>query len=116
MYKRLAKPYRNSTITIKSKSILASNHISISGSLGDDPYEEEDNKLIKTRPQIEELACLEKVLLTDPLEDLTTDEKRLLFICRDHYKSLPLALPLFLKSINWTRSLQVREAHQIIDQ
>ena len=114
MYKRLAKPYRNSTITIKNKMQLATHHISISGSLGDDPYEEEDNKLIKTRPQIEELACLEKVLLTDPLEELTKEEKRLLFICRDHYKTLPLALLLFLKSIDWTRPLQVREAYKFI--
>jgi phosphatidylinositol-4,5-bisphosphate 3-kinase catalytic subunit alpha/beta/delta len=115
MYKRLAKPYRNSSILIKSKSQLASNHISITGSLGDDPYEEEDTKSLKTRPQIEELACLEKILLTDPLEELSKEEKRILFICRDHYKSLPLALPLFLKSIDWTRPLQVSEAHKFLN-
>lgn len=114
MYKRLAKPYRSSTITIKSKSKLGIQHISISGSLGDDPCEEEDSKLIKTRPQIEELACLEKILLIDPLEELTTEEKRLLFICRDHYKTLPLALLLFLKSIDWTRPMQVQEAYKFI--
>ena len=115
MYKRLTKPYRSSTITIKNKAALMGNHISISGSLGDDPYEEEDNKIIKTRPQIEELACLEKILLVDPLEDLSKEEKRLLFICRDHFKTLPLALPLFLKSINWTRPLQVREAYRVLN-
>lgn len=115
MYKSLAKPYRNSTITIRNKLSLGMYHISVSGTLGDDPKEEEDTKLIKQKPQIEELAYLEKTLIADPLEDLSDEDKYRLFICRDHYKTLPLALPLFLRSIDWTRPLQVSEAYKMLE-
>jgi phosphatidylinositol-4,5-bisphosphate 3-kinase len=49
------------------------------------------------------------------LEELTAEEQRLLFICRDHYRSIPVALLLFLKSIDWTRPLQVQEAYKYLD-
>lgn len=115
MYKSLAEPYRNTTITIKSKSSLGNYHISLIGSFGNDPNAEEDKKLQEARPQIEQLAYLEKVLMTDPLETLEMEDKKLLFICRNHYKTLPLALPLFLKSVDWTRPLQVQEAYKVLN-
>ena len=83
-----------------------------SGNIGDDPEEEAEKDYIKLRPKIEELAALEKVLLKDPLEELSLYEQRLLFICRDHYRSIPIALLLFLKSIDWTRPLQIKEAYK----
>lgn len=101
VYRRLSRPYR-STVSTKHRTTRIKTQVTagVFGFLGDDGHEEEDSKLLDTRPQIEELASLEKVLLNDPLSELTDDEKRLLFICRDHYKTLPLALPLFLKSVN----------------
>jgi phosphatidylinositol-4,5-bisphosphate 3-kinase len=115
MYKSLAEPYRNTTITIKSKSSLANYNISLIGSFGNDASAEDDKKLQEARPQIEQLAYLEKVLMTDPLEDLHAEDKKLLFICRNHYKTLPLALPLFLKSVDWTHPLQVQEAYKVLN-
>lgn len=114
MYKSLAEPYRNTTITIKHKSSLGTYHISLIGSLGNDASAEEDKKLQEARPQIEQLAYLEKILMTDPLQDLDPEDKKLLFICRNHYKSLPLALPLFLKSVDWTHPVQVKEAYKVL--
>lgn len=114
MYKSLAEPYRNTTITIKHKSSLGNYHISLIGSFGNDASAEEDKKLQEVRPQIEQLAYLEKILMTDPLQELDPEDKKLLFICRNHYKSLPLALPLFLKSVDWTRSIQVKEAYKVL--
>jgi len=118
VYRRLSRPYR-STIAAKNRQTRTktsmNNNAGISGYLGDDGLEEEDGKLLETRPQIEELASLEKVLLHDPLSELTEEERRLLFICRDHYKTLPLALPLFLKSVNWSRPLQVKEAYKMLE-
>lgn len=77
-------------------------------------YEEtetEDKKLIKSKPQIDDLANLEKALSIDPLEPISEDSKKLIFICRDHYKGIPLALQLFLRAVDWTRPLQRNEAH-----
>ena len=71
-------------------------------------------QFIARKPQISELAALEKILLKDPLQDLTAQEKQVLFICRDHYKTLPLSLPLFLKSVNWTCPFQVAEAYRML--
>lgn len=80
-----------------------------------DPDEQSDLKLMKTKPQVDDLANLEKVLLTDPLEALDNSQKKLLFLCRDHYKSIPSALPLFLRSVNWFRPLQVSEALKCLE-
>ena len=35
-------------------------------------------------------------------------------ICRHHYKTLPFALSLFLKAVNWSDPKQLREAHIMI--
>jgi phosphatidylinositol-4,5-bisphosphate 3-kinase catalytic subunit alpha/beta/delta len=79
-----------------------------------DPKDFEDFNLLKCKPQIDDLANLEKVLMIDPLEELSETQKRLLFICRDHYKTIPLALPLFLRSVDWTSSLQTSEAYRLL--
>lgn len=50
-----------------------------------------------------ELAQLKKVfgkvLEKDPLSVLTQTEKDVLFRTREHYKSFPLGLPMFLRSV-----------------
>lgn len=76
--------------------------------------EEFEIKLLNKKPTIEDLASLEKVLCKDPLQTLTPEDKKLLFLCRDHYKTLPLILPLFLKSVDWSKPIQVEEAYRMI--
>ena len=80
-----------------------------------DSKEEEDIKLLKAKPQLDDLANLEKALMTDPLEVLSESQKTLLFLCRDHYKTIPSGLPLFLRSVDWTRPLQVTEALKLLE-
>lgn len=76
--------------------------------------EEFEIKVLNKKPTIEDLANLEKVLCKDPLQVLTFEDKKLLFLCRDHYKTLPLTLPLFLKSVDWSKPTQVEEAYRMI--
>jgi len=44
------------------------------------------------------------------------EEKRILFICRDYYKTLDWALLNFLKSVDWSRPGQVQEAHRMLNE
>mmetsp|Transcript_41240 Transcript_41240/g.56055 ORF Transcript_41240/g.56055 Transcript_41240/m.56055 type:complete len:84 (+) Transcript_41240:347-598(+) len=36
-------------------------------------------------------------------------------MCREHYKTLPRGLPIFLKSVNWVRPIQVNEVHKMLE-
>lgn len=76
--------------------------------------DEDDSVLIQQKPTIDDLAGLEAVLAKDSLQDLNEEEKRLLFICRDHYKSLPSALPMFLRAVDWSRPILVSEARKML--
>ena len=76
--------------------------------------DEDDAMLIQRKPTIDELAGLESVLAKDSLQDLDAAEKQLLFICRDHYRTLPSALPMFLRAVDWSRPVQVAEAHRLL--
>ena len=121
-YKLLSTPYRTSALTVKPKNTLQVHHrvqmsskIQFSSTFHSDSLDEEDQKLLKCKPQVDDLANLEKALLTDPLDSLSPVQKKLLFMCRDHYKTIPLSLPLFLRSVDWTRPLQVLEASRYLD-
>jgi phosphatidylinositol-4,5-bisphosphate 3-kinase len=83
-------------------------------SLKTDESDAKDLKLLKENPQIEDLANLEQILLKDPLDSLSSEDRRVLLICRKHYSSIPMALQLFLRAIDWVRPLQVREAHKML--
>lgn len=80
-----------------------------------DEQDVQDLKLLAEKPQIDDLANLEQILFKDPLESLSDEEKRILIICRNHYLKLPMALQLFLRAINWTRPVQVKEAHKMLN-
>jgi phosphatidylinositol-4,5-bisphosphate 3-kinase len=55
-------------------------------------------------PKIEEIAKLEELLKVDPLnrDSFTKQDKYILIKCRNHYKSLPYALAIFLCAIDWS--------------
>jgi hypothetical protein len=67
--------------------------------------DDEDLKYIHTRATTDNLASLQEILNLDPLQKLSKAQRRILFICRDHYKSLPLMLSKFLMSIDWSKPL-----------
>ena len=50
----------------------------------------------------------------NPLRDLTSEEKDILFKCREHYQTLPSGLPLFLRSVRWNRPMQVNEVYKML--
>ena len=74
----------------------------------------EKQKLIEGRVSNEDLAELKKFLLKNPLQDLTTHEKDILFKCREHYQTLPSGLPLFLRSVRWSKPVQVNEVYKML--
>lgn len=113
MYNSLTDIPKQAGYSIKTRKIIENARM-VSGIIGEDPEEDEEMNYILKRPKIDELAALEKILLKDPLEELTDEEKKLLFITRDHYKSIPMALLLFLKAIDWTKPLQVAEAYKYL--
>lgn len=113
MYSDSSHTSKQKGFSIKTKKICEHTQ-NVSGVIGEDPEEDEEKSFLMRRPKIEELAALEKVLLKDPLEELSEAEQRLLFITRDHYKSIPMALLLFLKAIDWTKPLQVAEAYKYL--
>lgn len=65
---------------------------------------------LTTKPTIAQIASLEELVEKDSLDELETEEKTLLLCCRDHYKTLPLALPLFLRAVDWMEPEMVKEA------
>ncbi|CAK95176.1 unnamed protein product (macronuclear) [Paramecium tetraurelia] len=69
-----------------------------------------------TTPRTEDLAILQGLLKYNPLNRpyYTDQHKYILMICRNHYKTLPYALQIFLMAIEWDDPEQVREAHNMI--
>ena len=53
------------------------------------------------------LPLLIKILKKDPLESLNQEEIKVILICRDYLSTIPSALELFLRSINWFNPLEV---------
>ena len=60
------------------------------------------------------LPLLIKVLKKDPLEYLTQEETKVILICRDYISTIPSALELFLRSINWFNPLEVSIAYKYL--
>ncbi|CAD8088033.1 unnamed protein product [Paramecium primaurelia] len=84
-------------------------------------YQENYNQVFpyknwSTTPRTEDLAILQALLKYNPLNRpyYTDQHKYILMICRNHYKTLPYALQIFLMAIEWDDPEQVREAHNMI--
>ena len=60
------------------------------------------------------LPLIVQILKKDPLEALTESEITALLICRDYISTIPSALELFLRAIDWLNPLQVSIAHLYI--
>lgn len=57
--------------------------------------------------------CLEnvkKIIVKDPLEPLTETERKIIIYSRDYICTIPSALEVFLRSINWFNPIQVNLA------
>jgi len=46
---------------------------------------------------------------------LSDHEKRILILCRNQYKGITQALPMFLKAIDWSDPLLVAEAREMVE-
>lgn len=51
---------------------------------------------------------------TDPLTELTMEDKMMLWGNRHFIASIPTALPKFLLSVKWDDCMQVKEAHKML--
>ena len=60
------------------------------------------------------LPSLIKILKKDPLEKLKEEDIKAILICRDYISTIPSALELFLRAINWCNPLQVNIAHNYL--
>jgi len=60
------------------------------------------------------LPLLIKIIKKDPLENLTKEEIKVILICRDYILTIPSALELFLRAINWFNPLEVSIAHKYL--
>ncbi|KRX06528.1 Protein kinase-like domain [Pseudocohnilembus persalinus] len=69
-------------------------------------------------PKIDQLAKLQSLLNADPLirRNFTEQDKTILMVCRNHYKSLASALQIFLYAVDWSDPSQVEEAHKMLYQ
>jgi len=108
------QPATDTRATAKSKPWSAWLVQQVKESRGQGRVDEDDSTLIQQKPTIDDLAGLEAVLAKDSLQDLDEEERRLLFVCRDHYKSLSSALPMFLRAVDWSRPVQVSEARKML--
>ena len=55
-----------------------------------------------------------QILKKDPLEALEEEEIVAILICRDYISTIPSALELFLRAIDWLNPFQVSIAHLYI--
>ena len=55
------------------------------------------------------------LIAKDPTNLLGMGDKRILFKCRNKFIEYPNALPLFLKSVDWSNPFQVSEAYKMLD-
>ena len=60
------------------------------------------------------LPSLIKILKKDPLEKLKDEDIKAILICRDYISTIPSALELFLRAINWCNPLEVSIAHKYL--
>ena len=60
------------------------------------------------------LPSLIKILKKDPLEKLKDEDINAILICRDYISTIPSALELFLRAINWCNPLEVSIAHKYL--
>ena len=77
--------------------------------------DEKDKKLLDEEIKNQDLALLKKYLNRNPLDDLTSKEKEILFKCREHYQTIPSGLHLFLRSVRWNHPVQVNECYRILE-
>lgn len=56
------------------------------------------------------LPLVKDIIVRDPLSPLTREERDIVLYCRDYICTIPSALEIFLKSINWLDPLQVHLA------
>ena len=61
------------------------------------------------------LPSLIKILKKDPLEKLKDEDIKAILICRDYISTIPSALELFLRAINWCNPLEVSIAHKYLN-
>ncbi len=60
------------------------------------------------------MPLIVKILKKDPLDKLEESEITSILICRDYISTIPSALELFLRAIDWLNPLQVSIAHEYI--
>ena len=60
------------------------------------------------------MPLIVKILKKDPLDELKESEITSILICRDYISTIPSALELFLRAIDWLNPLQVSIAHEYI--
>ena len=60
------------------------------------------------------LPTLIKILKKDPLEKLKDEDIKAILICRDYISTIPSALELFLRAINWCNPYEVSIAHKYL--
>jgi len=60
------------------------------------------------------LPSLIKILKKDPLEKLKEEDIKAILICRDYISTIPSALELFLRAINWFNPFEVSIAHKYL--
>ena len=60
------------------------------------------------------MPLIVKILKKDPLDKLEEPEITSILICRDYISTIPSALELFLRAIDWLNPLQVSIAHEYI--
>ena len=60
------------------------------------------------------LPTLIKILKKDPLEKLKDEDIKAILICRDYISTIPSALELFLRAINWFNPFEVSIAHKYL--
>ena len=60
------------------------------------------------------MPMIVKILKKDPLDKLEETEITTILVCRDYISTIPSALELFLRAIDWLNPLQVSIAHEYI--
>ena len=106
--------YANSQIDLqKMMGNLSTRHES-SINLSESKSKSEDNTKDIYIYLKQSLPLLIKILKKDPLEHLTKEETSTILICRDYISTIPSALELFLRSINWFNPLEVSLAYKYL--
>jgi len=75
---------------------------------------EDKANLINVQIKNQDLAKLKKYLNQNPLSKINDEMKTDLFKCRQHYQTHPQGLPIFLRSVQWDRPIQVNEVYKML--